>query len=122
MKERDEIAQFKVSMEMKKEIDNYFKKLDIIPDKDLETNGIKLMTNNKIKKIYENVNKKIFKSISSQVDRLKLLIEKEINDNFDTLSEKLIRNNISKKTINSIKENLTVTLNKYFSVTNQSIN
>ena len=121
MKERDEIAQFKVSMEMKKEIDNYFKKLDIIPDKDLETNGIKLMTNNKIKKIYENVNKKIFKSINSQVDRLKLLIEKEINDNFDTLSEKLIHNNISKKTINSIKENLTVTLNKYFSITNQSI-
>jgi len=51
LKESDEIAQFKVSMEMKKEIDNYFKKLDIIPDKDLETNGIKLMTNNKIKKI-----------------------------------------------------------------------
>lgn len=121
MKERDEIAQFKVSMEMKKEIDNYFKKLDIIPDKNLETNGIKLITNNKIRKIYETVNKKIFKSISSQVDRLKLLIEKEINDNFDTLSEKLIHSNISKKTINSIKENLNVTLNKYFSITNQSV-
>lgn len=121
MKERDEVAQFKVSMEMKKEIDNYFKKLDIIPDKDLETNGIKLITNNKIRKIYETVNKKIFKSISSQVDRLKLLIEKEINDNFDNLSEKLIHSNISKKTINSIKENLNVTLNKYFSITNQSV-
>ena len=121
LKESDEIAQFKVSMEMKKEIDNYFKKLDIIPDKNLETNGIKLMTNNKIRKIYETVNKKIFKSISSQVDRLKLLIEKEINDNFDTLSEKLIHSNISKKTINSIKENLNVTLNKYFSITNQSV-
>lgn len=121
LKESDEIAQFKVSMEMKKEIDNYFKKLDIIPDKNLETNGIKLITNNKIRKIYETVNKKIFKSISSQVDRLKLLIEKEINDNFDTLSEKLIHSNISKKTINSIKENLNVTLNKYFSITNQSV-
>jgi len=45
IKEKDDIAHYKVSMNMKKDIDEYFKNLEIIPNTDFTINNVKILNN-----------------------------------------------------------------------------
>ena len=118
IKQEDEIAKFKVSLNMKKEIDNYFNELKIIPDKDFQIDNITILTNEQIKNIYNSVNKKIFNNINSIINRMIMLLDKEISENSEYISKKFIKNNIPKDKINEIKSNIKTYLKKYFSISN----
>lgn len=121
IKEYDELANFKVSMEMKKIIDSYFKEIKIIPENDFQINNITIISNTKIKEIYETINKKVFSNVSSIINRMILLLEKEIIDNFDYYSRKLIKKDIPKEKIEEIKVNIKKYLKKYFNIVNEKV-
>ena len=99
IKEKDETAYYKVSMNMKKDIDEYFKNLKLLPDEDFIVEGIKVLDKSFIKTVYEEINKNTFKSVKSRINRLILLLEKHINENFSNISKKYIKSEISQKTI-----------------------
>ena len=118
IKQRDEVANFKVSMNMKKVIDEYFNNLKIIPNNDFEIDNITILTNSQIKKIYNSINKKIFNNVNSVINRTIMLLEKEILDNYDLISKNFIKNNVPKQKINDIKINIKSYLKKYFTILN----
>lgn len=119
IKEKDEVAHYKVSMDMKKTIDEYFKNLELLPDEDFIVEGIKVLDKSFIKTIYDEINKNTFKSVKSRINRLILLLEKYINENFSNISKKYIKNEISQKTIENFKNNINNYLKKYFDVLNK---
>ena len=121
IKENDGIASYKVSMNMKKDIDEYFQSLKIIPDSDFTIDNVKILDNSLIKKIYNDINKNTFVSVKSRIDRMILLLEKHVNDNIDFITKRLIKNNINKKIIDEVKNNLNNNLKKYFCVLNKKI-
>ncbi len=118
LKEKDDISKFKISMDMKKEIDLYFESLKILPDVDFTIKGVKILSNNVVKRIYEEINTKIYKSVKSKVDRLILLIDKYIEENNDSIISSLIKDKIDKKIIEDYKNNINIYLKKYFTVLN----
>lgn len=118
IKQKDDVANFKVSMDMKKIIDNYFNELKIIPDDDFKISDIIIVSSTQVKQIYNTINKKVFNSVNSIINRMILLLEKEITNNFDSISKKFIKNNVPKDKINDIKVNIKNYLKKYFSVLN----
>lgn len=118
LKEKDELSYYKVSMNMKKEIDEYFRKLSLLPTNDFIVEGIKILDKSFIQTTYDDINKHIFKSVKSRINRLILLLEKYINDNFSLISKKYIKNEISQKTIAHFKNNINTYLKKYFEVLN----
>ena len=65
IKDTDEVSYYKVSMNMKKDIDDYFEQLEILPNEDFIVDKIKVLDKNYIKTIYEEINKNIFKNIKS---------------------------------------------------------
>lgn len=109
---------FKVSMDMKQRIDEYFSLLKILPDGDFKIHNEIILSKNKIKELYSGINKSIFKNVKSRVDRMILLMNKEINDNIDAITSSLIKNNVDNKVINELKNNLQSNLKKYFRVSN----
>lgn len=119
IKEKDEVAHYKVSMDMKKSIDEYFKNLKLLPDDDFIVEGIKVLDKNFIKTTYDEINKNTFKSVKARINRLILLLEKYINENFSNISKKYIKNEISQKTIEIFKNNINNYLKKYFDVLNK---
>jgi len=121
IKDIDEVSKYKTSMEMKKEIDRYFKNLEILPNEDFKINDIKILSNSFIKNIYDEINKTTFKSIKSRIDRLILLLNKYVNDNKDSIISKLIRDKIDKKVIEELKNNLNSYLKKYFVILNKKV-
>ena len=118
LKVKDDISSFKTSMNMKKEIDSYFKTLEILPNTDFNIRGVKILSNSLIKSIYDEINKNIYKSVKSRIDRLILLINKYINENNDIILSKLIKDKIDKKIIDDYKNNINIYLKKYFTVLN----
>ena len=90
LKEKDEIASLKLSMNMKNYIDNYFNQLKIIPNDDLVVNGIKLLNKSFINDLYNDLNEKIYVSVKSKIDRIILLSSKYLNDNIDNISWEVI--------------------------------
>lgn len=114
----DDVASFKVSLDMKKVIDDYFGKLKIIPNDDFKINDILIVENPQIVNTYNSINKKVFNNVNSIINRMILLLEKEILDNFDNISKKFIKNNFSKEKINDIKLNIKSYLKKYFNILN----
>ncbi len=118
LKVKDDISSFKTSMNMKKEIDSYFKTLEILPNTDFNIRGVKILSNSLIKSIYDEINKNIYKSVKSRIDRLILLINKYINENNDMILSKLIKDKIDKKIIDDYKNNINIYLKKYFTVLN----
>lgn len=121
IKEKDDIAYYKVSMNMKKDIDEYFNNLEIIPNTDFTINNIKILGNSFIKEIYNDINKNTFISVKSRIDRMILLLEKHINDNINSITRNLIKNNVNKNTIDEVKNNINNHLKKYFNVVNKKI-
>ena len=119
IKEKDDISYYKVSMNMKNDIDDYFSKLEVLPNEDFIVDGIKILDKDYIKTIYEEINKNIFKSIKSRINRLILLLDKYINENFSTISKKYIKNEISQRTIDNFKNNINSYLKKYFVIINK---
>ena len=119
IKEKDEISHYKVSMNMKKDIDDYFKNLEILPNEDFIVEGIKVLDKDYIKTIYEEINKNTFKSIKARINRLILLLDKYINENFSSISRKYIKNEISQRTIDNFKNNINSYLKKYFVILNK---
>ena len=119
IKEKDEVAHYKVSMDMKKTIDEYFQTLKLLPDEDFIVEGIKVLNKNFIKTTYDEINKNTFKSIKARINRLILLLEKYINENFSNISKKYIKKEISQKTIENFKNNINNYLKKYFDVLNK---
>lgn len=121
IKEKDDEATYKVSMNMKKNIDTYFDNLEILPNEDFIVNDMKILSVSLIKSIYEEMDKKIYKSINSQVDRLILLLTKYINENIDSISKKYINNKVSQKDLELFKSNITLNLKKYFTIVNTKV-
>ncbi len=119
IKEYDNISRYKVSMNMKKDIDDYFKNLEILPNEDFVVEGIKVLDKNYIKNVYDEINKNTFKSIKSRINRLILLLDKYINDNFSNISKKYIKNEVSQRAIDSFKNNISSYLKKYFVIVNK---
>lgn len=119
IKEKDEVAHYKVSMNMKKSIDEYFKNLKLLPDADFIVEGIKVLDKNFIKTTYDEINKNTFKSVKARINRLILLLEKYVNENFSNISKKYIKNEISQKTIENFKNNINNYLKKYFDILNK---
>ena len=119
IKDTDEVSYYKVSMNMKKDIDDYFEQLEILPNEDFIVDKIKVLDKNYIKTIYEEINKNIFKNIKSRINRLILVIEKDIDDNFSNISKKYINNEISHKNIENFKNNINNYLKKYFVILNK---
>lgn len=119
IKEYDNISCYKVSMNMKKDIDDYFKNLEILPNEDFVVEGIKVLDKNFIKNVYDEINKNTFKSIKSRINRLILLLDKYINDNFSSISKKYIKNEVSQRAIDSFKNNISSYLKKYFVIVNK---
>ena len=119
IKDTDEVSYYKVSMNMKKDIDDYFEQLEILPNEDFIVDKIKVLDKNYIKTIYEEINKNIFKNIKSRINRLILLLEKDIDDNFSNISKKYINNEISHKNIENFKSNINNYLKKYFVILNK---
>lgn len=121
LKEKDEIASLKLSMNMKNYIDNYFNQLKIIPNDDLVVNGIKLLNKSFINDLYNDLNEKIYVSVKSKIDRIILLSSKYLNDNIDNISNKMINSNVSQKEIINIKSNINLYLKKHFKVLDKKI-
>lgn len=121
LKNEDQIAKLKTSLSTKKEIDNYFKKLKVLPDCDFSIYGIKILDRKMIKDIYDDVNKNIFKSIKSRIDRVILLVSKYIEDNKENILAKLIKQDVDKKVLNEIKNNSLNHLKKHFTILNLSV-
>lgn len=119
IKDKDEISSYKVSMNMKKTIDEYFKNLELLPNNDFVVEGIKILDKNFIKLTYDEINKNTFKSVKARINRLILLLEKYINENFSNISKKYIKNEISQKTIENFKNSINNYLKKYFNVLNK---
>lgn len=119
IKEKDETAYYKVSMNMKKDIDEYFKNLKLLPDEDFIVEGIKILDKSFIKTVYDEINKNTFKSVKSRINRLILLLEKHINENFSNISKKYIKSEISQKIIENFKNNINNYLKKYFDILNK---
>lgn len=119
--EKDEISKFKTSMEMKTEIDKYFKNLEILPNEHFYIYNIKILDIDFIKNTYEEINKNTFKSIKSRIDRLILLLNKYITDNLENIVSKLIKDKVDKKIIDELKNNLNNQLKKYFVILNKKV-
>lgn len=109
---------FKVSMDMKEKIDEYFNLIKIIPDEDFKICDEVIISKNKIKKLYLEINKSTFTNVKSIVDRMILLMTKEINNSIDSICGFLIKKNVNKKVINELKNNFQSHLKKYFKVLN----
>ncbi len=121
IKEKDDTSYYKVSMNMKKDIDEYFKNLELLPSEDFIVNGIKVLDKKFIRSVYDEINEKTFKSVKGRIDRLILLLDKYINDNFDSISKKYIIEKISQKTIENLKNNINNYLKKYFVILNKKV-
>lgn len=121
IKDIDNTSKFKTSLEMKKEIDKYFKNLCILPNNDFTISGVKILSNSFIKNTYDEINKNTFKSIKSRIDRLILLLNKYISDNIDSILSKLIKDKTDKKVIDEIKNNSNNNLKKYFTILNKKV-
>ena len=121
IKEIDEISKFKTSMGIKKEIDKYFKNLEILPNVDFCINNVKILSKEFIKNIYDDINKKTFKSIKSKIDRLILLLNKYIYDNKEKIIANLITKEIDKNVIDQVKNNINKNLKKYFVILNKKV-
>lgn len=121
IKDSDDVSQFKTSMDMKKEIDKYFRNLEILPSCDFTIEGVKILSNSFIKNIYDEINKTTFKSVKSKVDRLILLLNKYIKDNETKIVLKLINDKVNKKVIDELKNNLNAHLKKYFVILNKKV-
>ncbi len=118
LKVKDDISNFKTSMNMKKVIDSYFEYLPILPNTDFTIRGVKILSKSLIKSIYEEINKDIYESIKSKIDRLILLLNKYVNENNDIILSRLIKDNVDKKVIDDYKNNINIYLKKYFTVLN----
>ena len=121
IKEIDEVSRFKTSMEIKKEIDKYFKNLEILPNIDFCINNVKILSKEFIKNIYDDINKNTYKSIKSRIERLILLLNKYIEDNKEKIIANLINKEIDKNVINQVKNNINNNLKKYFVILNKKV-
>jgi len=121
LKDKDSLSKFKVSFEMKKEIDKYFNNLEVIPNIDFKINDVVILNKHIIGKTYEEINKNTFKSIKSRIDRLILLLNKYIEENKYKIITKLIQDKVDKKIIDELKNNINIHLKKYFNVLNKKV-
>ncbi len=121
IKDVDDISRFKTSMDMKKEIDMYFKSLEILPNKDFTINDVKILDQSFIKKVYNEINKNTYKSIKSRIDRLILMINKYVSDNKDIIVSKLINDKVDRKVIENVKNNINNNLKKYFNILDKKV-
>lgn len=119
--EFDEISKFKTSMQMKKEIDNFFENLRILPDDDFTINGVKILDKDFISQTYNEINKTTFKSVKNRIERLILLLSKHVNKTQDKIVSKLIKEQVDRKIIDEVKNNLNSHLKKYFSILNKKV-
>lgn len=118
IKDKDDIANYKVSLNIKKDIDEYFKNLEVLPKEDFIVDKIKILDKKFIETVYDDINKNTFKSVKSRINRLILLLEKHINENLFNVSSKYIKNEISQKSLENFKNNIGNYLKKYFSILN----
>lgn len=121
IKLHDEVSKFKTSMNLKKEIDKYFKNLQILPNEDFCIESKIILSAKLIKNFYNEIDKNIFKNVFSKINKLILLLNKYISDNKDRITDGLIKNNTKKKTIDEFKNNVNSHLNKYFGVLNKKV-
>ena len=122
IKNEDLVSRFKVSLEMKDKIDEYFDNLQVLPNDDFKINDVLIISKKIIYDIYNEIDKNRYKSIKSQIDRTILLLEKYIVENKERILLRLIKDNVDKKIINEFKNNISSHLKKYFDVLNMKIN
>lgn len=118
---KDDYSRFRTSLQLKKLIDEYFKNLEIIPEKDLVIDNIKIIDKQIIKNIYEEINKTRFKSVKSKVDRCILMINKYLEENLEKIVLKLIKENVNKKIVDEVKNNINHYVKKHFEILNAKV-
>ena len=118
IKEYDENAKQKCSIDMKKRIDQYFENLKVLPNEDLVMDGIEIAKQSLVKELYQEANNGIFKSVQDKIERVMLLLEKYINDNMESYSNLYIKNNHAQSILEKFKANTHNYLKKYFKILN----
>lgn len=116
--ENNKISKYKTSMQIKKDIDNYFNELEVLPNDDFYIKEVRIINKSIIRQIYNEINPKTYKSIKSKIDRLLLLLNKYVEENKDNILSRLINNKTSKDVIDEFKNNYMNNLKRYFKVLN----
>ncbi len=104
----------KVSMKYKELLDDFIKQLErnLISDKSINIKMHEIISNNLIKEIYNSISiNEIYNTIHKKLERTKLLVEKYIQDNFDTIRERLEKENFEDKNLNKA---IAEAVRKYF--------
>lgn len=114
----DDFSKFRTSLELKAIIDNYFKNLNEIPVDDLKIGNIKIIEKGKISEIYSQIDRKRYKSVKSRVERCILLLNRYVEQNFENLKLKLIKNNVDNNIIVEFKNNVNYYIKKHFNILN----
>lgn len=83
----------KTSMNYKMAIDNYMDYFDstVVPRKDFTIKGFTILTQEQVENIYNQINKEYYCSIKSRVERACLLLSKQIENNEETILERLTK-------------------------------
>ena len=119
--DKDDYSKFRVSLKLKNIIDEYFDNLQIIPNEDLKINNVKIIDKKIILDIYNDLNKNMFESVKSKIERCLLLLNKYIEVNKNQIISKLIKDDVDKKVINELKNNIGTHLKKHFTVLNKKV-
>ena len=119
--DKDDYSKFRVSLKLKNIIDEYFDNLQIIPNDDLKINNVKIIDKKIILDIYNDLNKNMFESVKSKIERCLLLLNKYIEVNKNQIISKLIKDDVDKKVINELKNNIGTHLKKHFTVLNKKV-
>ncbi len=105
---------YKVSMKFKEVLDNFIQEImeNVIPEKGIVIKNVEILSSKTIKEIYFSIERtNIYDTIKSRIDRTNLLVAKYIEDNNDTIIEK-IRENYENKITNANKNQEKQNLNK----------
>ena len=120
--EEDFVSNYKTSMNIKKDIDEYFNQLEIIPDSNLTIKGESIISKTVIKTLFSKIDNNIYKSIKAKIDHLIILINKYYQDNQESILANLIKRKVNKQIINQVKTNLNYHLKKHFDIVKKKVN
>lgn len=111
-------SNYKTSMKIKEDIDEYFSKLILIPNEDFCIYDTKILSKKTIENIFNEINSKYYKSVKAKIERLILLLNKHLDENSENIITSLIKAKVANNVISEFKNNLNFHLKKYFKILN----